>query len=235
MTFPFSRLHPFAYTLTDLTHPTDTNTATWDNGCGFTPTITYDYDINDPVQFRIQNMTMPAGIGTHIDSPSHCIQGGNTVDTIPLDTLIAPLVIIDVSDKADENYRIIPQDVYNFEHENATIPNNAFITFYTGWSKHWNTAQYRNNLQFPSVAKETAELLASKNIVGMGIDTLSPDTGNSGFPVHNIILGANKYIVENMAYLNTMPPIGGYILTLPFKGVHLTESPARVVGLTPKQ
>lgn len=52
----------------------------------------------------------------------------------------------------------------------------------------------------------------------------------SGFPVHKIILGADKYIIENIANLEKMPAIGAYVLTLPIKGSGLTEAPVRMVG-----
>ncbi|HJK86179.1 MAG TPA: hypothetical protein QKA08_00205 [Candidatus Megaira endosymbiont of Nemacystus decipiens] len=66
---------------------------------------------------------------------------------------------------------------------------------------------------------------------GIGIDTLSPDVPASGFPVHKTILGADKYIVENIVGLEKMPAIGAYVLTLPIKGLGLTEAPVRMVGL----
>ena len=66
---------------------------------------------------------------------------------------------------------------------------------------------------------------------GIGIDTLSPDVPTSGFPVHKIILGADKYIVENIVGLEKMPATHAYVLTLPIKGLGLTEAPVRMVGL----
>lgn len=53
----------------------------------------------------------------------------------------------------------------------------------------------------------------------------------SGFPVHKIVLGADKYIVENISNLEKMTAIGAYVLTLPIKGSGLTEAPVRMVVL----
>lgn len=70
-----------------------------------------------------------------------------------------------------------------------------------------------------------------RNVNGIGIDTLSPDTPISNFPVHRIILDANKYIIENINNLERMPVIGAYVLALPLKGPELTEAPVRMIGL----
>lgn len=88
-----------------------------------------------------------------------------------------------------------------------------------------------NNHSFPSLSESVANILVARNVAGIGIDTLSPDGRDSGFPVHKIILGADKYIVENIAGLEKMPAIGAYVLTLPIKGLGLTEAPVRMVGL----
>lgn len=76
-----------------------------------------------------------------------------------------------------------------------------------------------------------ANILVARNVAGIGIDTLSPDVSVSGFPVHKTILGADKYIAENIANLEKMPAIGAYVLTLPIKGLGLTGAPVRMVGL----
>lgn len=101
----------------------------------------------------------------------------------------------------------------------------------TDWGQYWKCPkQYHNNHSFPSISESVANILVARNVAGIGIDTLSPDVPASGFPVHKIILGADKYIVENIANLEKMPAIGAYVLTLPIKGLGLTEAPVRMVG-----
>ncbi|NLA30437.1 MAG: cyclase family protein, partial [Methanomicrobiales archaeon] len=38
----------------------------------------------DTGQYRVTEMTLGSHTGTHIDAPSHYIEGGQTVDRIPL-------------------------------------------------------------------------------------------------------------------------------------------------------
>ena len=107
------------------------------------------------------------------------------------------------------------------------------MIFWTGWDRYWKQPEkYRNNLVFPSISVEAADfLLTERNITGLGIDTLSPDNPANGYPVHKLILGANKYIVENIANAGSLPPVGSYSLVLPMKIKDGTEAPVRMVGL----
>lgn len=227
----------FPYHLIDLTHTLNEKTPSWNNQCGFNPVITLDYDdCNTDVKFRVQQLQMHAGIGTHIDTPGHCVAGGQTAESIPLDTLLAPLVVIDVSSKMTEDYKTSVSDITDFENQHGEIPDRSFVIFYTGWSRHWEQpSKYHNNHRFPTVSSDTASLLISKKIVGIGIDTLSPDRPDSGFPVHDTILGSGKYIIENVANADKMPSIGAYVLILPIKASGLTEAAVRMVGLISNQ
>jgi kynurenine formamidase len=177
---------------------------------------------------------MIEGIGTHIDAPAHFLPGGVTIDELPLASLIRPCLLLDVSRAADERYRVSRKDVEDFERQWGVINAGSFVMVRTGWERHWHTPEkYRNDYVFPSVSTEAAEVLVERGIAGIGIDTLSPDRPEHGFPVHKVMLGAGKYIVENAATLIGLPPRGGWIATLPLKTKNGTEAPVRLLGLTP--
>ncbi|HHL3493943.1 TPA: cyclase family protein [Legionella pneumophila] len=220
------------YKLVDLTHPLTASTPSWDNSCGFNHTTSLDYaDCTSEVKFRVQGLNMPAGIGTHMDAPAHCDPAGKTIDTIPLKDCLAPCIIIDISEKAHETYLCSTQDILDFEKQHQSLQPGDFVIICTGWARHWSQpAQYRNNLQFPSVSKEAAQLLIERDIVGLGIDTLGPDTAESGYPVHQIILGQGKYLVENVANADLLPPVGSAILVAPLYIFGGTEAPVRLIG-----
>ena len=91
---------------------------------------------------------MPAGIGTHIDAPAHCIKDGLSVSDLDFiaNHLITQCVVIDVSHQAHERYTIREQDILIFEQRHGTINEHTFVIFYTGWEKFWDDAiKYRNN------------------------------------------------------------------------------------------
>ncbi len=221
------------FTLIDLTHTLFPEIPSWNGTCGFHSEIKLDYeDCSTDVKFRVQQLKLHAGVGTHMDAPAHCIKGGLTIDEIPLMELAAPSIVIDVSTKAHETYQVTPSDILSFENKFGVLPPHAFVMIYTGWDRFWQDPEkYRNNLVFPSVSGETAQLLLERNIRGLGIDTLSPDCPQNGFPVHQLLLGNGKYIVENIQNAQKMPPQGGYSLALPIKTQGGTEAPMRLVGL----
>ena len=90
-------------------------------------------------------------------------------------------------------------------------------------------------MHFPSFSAKATELLIERNIAGIGIDTLSPDTGALGmFPAHQIMLSAGKFIIENLTNLKLLPAFGAQIIALPLKIKDGPESPARVIAIVQK-
>jgi kynurenine formamidase len=226
-----------AYSFVDLTHTLSPCIPNWEGDCGFSPKVTWDYEM-DPgaaVKFCIQDISMHAGIGTHIDAPAHCHKGQKFVADIPMTELISPLAVISTAESTDPEFVICLENIIEFERKHGEISPGTFVAFYTGWSIYWDDAgKYRNDLKFPSLSVGAAAYLISKNVTGIGIDTLSPDCPSSGFPVHEIVLGNGKYIVENLANLNQLPPVGATIFVMPMKAECCTESPARVFAAIPK-
>lgn len=215
----------------DLTHTLSSDIPTWGGSCDFNLEMTLDYtDCTAPNLFRKHTIRESAsGVGTHLDAPAHCIPGGATVDMLLLENLVVDCVVIQKLN-ATEEYIFTPDDIAVFEKENGIIPENSFVLFSTGWDSRWNTSKlYRNDLKFPSVHADTAQLLVERNVAGLGIDTLSPDIGDD-FPVHRIMLGAGKYLVENVANANSLPATGATICVMPMKIQEGSEAPVRLVA-----
>lgn len=223
--------HPFS--IIDLTHVLKTSNPTWNGSCGFEQTIVKDYTGSDAdVKFRVQKINMHAGIGTHIDAPAHCIPKGKTIDQLSLEDLCVPCCMVDISKKAHESYSLTIDDIFAFEDNHGKISPETCIIVHTGWDRFWDYSdKYRNDYKYPSISKEAAELLLERNVAGIGIDTLSPDRPESGFIVHHLFLGAGKYIIENIAHANKLPPKGAYSLALPLNNEAGTEAPLRLVGM----
>lgn len=226
----------FPYAIVDLTHTLSPTTPSWSGGCGFEHEIKRDYkDCTSAVKFRVQQIKMHAGIGTHIDAPAHCIEEGKTVDQLNIAKLVVPCVVIDVSYDIHERYSLSPEAIQKFEATHGEIKEGAFVMIRTGWERFWyQPDKYRNMHIFPSISREAALVLVSRGIVGIGIDTLSPDRPEDGFPVHQLILGTGRYIIENAAHLDQMPPTGAFIVALPIKAEGATEAPVRLIGLIPR-
>lgn len=217
----------------DLTHILSSDIPSWDGSCGFTLSIETDYkDCTPPDLFRTQEIKTRAGMGTHMDAPAHCFTGEKTIEALAMENLVTSCVVIDVSKEASENYIAMPEVIEKFEKEHGMIPENSFVIFHTSWDKYWEIPEkYRNDHKFPSIHEDTAKLLLERGISGLGVDTLSADTGVNGFPVHRAILGAGKYLVENVTHASELPPLGAKIFVLPIKIKDATEAPVRVIAV----
>ena len=85
----------FPYKIIDLTHTLNKKSPSWDLNCGFKHKIILDYkDCKTDSLFRVQGLNTPAGIGTPIDAPAHCIKGSFSVKDLKLEDLISPSVCI---------------------------------------------------------------------------------------------------------------------------------------------
>ncbi len=226
----------FPYKLIDLSHVLDGNIPTWNGGCGFNHDVHINYsDCEGEYKFRVMKVKMHAGIGTHMDAPSHCIPGGRCINDFDVNDLCMPCVVIDVSDKCHERYSLSLQDITDFESKYGAIDKGSCVMIRTGWEKSWHTPlKYHNNHVFPSVSSEAAELFLERGVSALGIDTLSPDRPEDGFKAHKSFLSADKIIIENVANLDSMLPLGSFVMVLPIKIKDGTEAPVRLVGLIKK-
>ena len=192
--------------------------------------------------YRMHKFTMWENIGTHIDSPSHFKvgKGKRTVDKIPLNELIVPVAVINVQDKvkANDDYLLSKEDVFSWEKKNGKIEKGTLVIMNTGWYKKFSTpVEYVNQdeegvLHFPGFSVEAAKLLVKRDVAGIGIDTMSPDPGNDlNFPVHKVMLAANKYQIENMNNLDALPATGATVVigVLPVRGG--SQAQARIFAL----
>lgn len=231
-----------SYKLIDLTHPLNSQVPTWSGSCGFNKFVKSDYsDYLSQTKFLVHRLEMRGGIGTHMDAPCHCIKGGMSIADFDIQEFFLPLIVLDVSSKADADYQIGVNDILAFERTYGTIPPNCLVIAYTGWSKYWNDPiKYRNvntsgQVQFPSVNVETATELLRRGVSGLAIDTLSPDLGTDAhFPVHELFLGNSKYLVENIANAHLLPPTGAYGIVLPLNIQDGSEAPVRFIALVNK-
>lgn len=74
-------------------------------------------------------------VGTHLDAPSHFHDGGLSIAELPIASLFAPLVVIDISGRVarDADTALSKDDVIGWEHEHGPIPLGAAVFVHTGW------------------------------------------------------------------------------------------------------
>ncbi|MFC4128397.1 cyclase family protein [Nocardia rhizosphaerae] len=180
--------------------------------------------------------------GTHIDAPAHRIPDGASTEALAVEDLVAPLVVIDISDKAtdDPDAMVTVADLDSWRARHGDIPGGAFVAMHSGWERHLATPSAFLNLDerglphAPGFAAETVEyLVAQYGIVGAGVDTLSLDSGaDPGFGAHTALLGSGRYGVEMLAGLAAVPAVGATVVVGAPKHAGGTGGPCRVLALT---
>jgi kynurenine formamidase len=186
--------------------------------------------------------------GTHLDAPIHFAAGGLTADRVPLEQLVAPAVVIDVSAKAaaDPVYRLTRDDVLAFERQHGRIARGTIVLLRTGWSARWPdrlayfgdaTPGDASKLRFPSYGAEAATLLVrDRGAAALGVDVASIDYGPStDFAVHRIAAAANVPGLENLTRLDELPATGAVVIALPMKIEGGSGGPLRAIALVPRR
>lgn len=224
----------------DLTHPINAQTPAFEASAkplfSAKTVATLEKD-----KYFARSISLPEHFGTHIDAPAHFVRGLWTVDTIPPERLIGPLVVLDVSAKVKGNsdYQISVEDIARWEHVHGQIPAGAIVMARTGWSARWNSpkdfrnADSKGAMHFPGYSLDTARFLVEgRSIFGLGIDTLSIDYGPSpDFPVHQYTLAHSVYQLEDVANLDRVPASGAIVVVAPMKLEGGSGSPVRILAL----
>jgi kynurenine formamidase len=237
------------FRMVDLTHAYNSTTIYW-------PTSTDRFVLTQQAFgptpggwfYAANALSTPEHGGTHLDAPIHFAQDRHFADQIPLESLIAPAVVLDISTSAatDPDYRLTSQDVLDFEQQHGRIEPGTIVLLRTGWSRFWpDRKQYlgddtpgdASRLHFPSFGEEAARLLVEeRRVAALGADVASIDYGASqDFIVHRVANGANVPGFENLANLQELPPRGAFVIALPMKIERGSGAPLRAVALVPNE
>lgn len=224
--------------VSDLTHRL---TATFPSFLG--PQAVFDevlFTIPDD-GFYTKQWTFDEHIGTHLDTPGHFSLGMALVDELDPNTLVAPLAVVDIKAKAlaDPNATVDPDDLVAYERRHGRIPRGALVCMNSGWdSKVADGDEFRGGTGFPDLnfpgfsADATDWLVAKRDVVGIGVDTMSIDPGNSvDFAVHIGFLGSGRYGIENLANLDSIPAKGALGFVGPIPWEEGSGSPCKVLAV----
>jgi kynurenine formamidase len=237
-----------AYQLVDLSHTYDKDTLYWPTSpSSFEKTELQFGEVEGGYFYSAFTVCTPEHGGTHLDAPIHFAKDGDSTEEIPLQNLIAPAIVIDVSKQAadDRNYRLSVADVRKFEAQHGEISPGTIVLLRTGWSQYWPDAQGylgddqkgdASNLEFPGYGADAVRLLAEeRNVAVLGVDSASIDYGPSqDFIAHRIAAAAGVVNLENLTNLEQLPVTGATILALPMKIGGGSGGPVRVIALVPK-
>jgi kynurenine formamidase len=194
----------------------------------------------DEHKFNLYQLTINEHTGTHIDAPLHFSEDGMSVAEIPVSSLIAPLCIIDIAERAeqDADTQVTPEDIRAWMNKHGDIPKNACVAMHSGWAKKVDTTGFRNvdgegKQHYPGFHVEAAKMLIEETgALSIAVDTLSLDHGMSGdFATHYEWLPSGRFGIENIANLDKLPAQGATLVIGAPKHRGGTGGPARIFAM----
>jgi len=191
--------------------------------------------------FGCGELTFNEHTGTHMDAPAHFIAGRSSVDRLPVDRFFAPLAVISIKARVDKSpdTAVSVDDILAWEKLHGRLPAGAFVAMYSGWdtritdAARFLNADAKGTMHTPGFGGEAVKFLTEqRDIVGVGVDTLSLDLGTSATPVaHLTVLGAGKYGVEVIANLAAVPAAGATLIVGAPKHLGGTGGPVRLYAV----
>jgi len=232
----------------DLSHDYSSDTIYWPTAEGFQLTVDFKGTTEKGYHYEANSFKSAEHGGTHLDAPAHFAEGGWTTDQIPLEHLMGPAVVLDVSVKAaaDPDYQVSVNDFRIWEARNGRLQDGVIVLLRTGYAKYWpdrekylgtaeRGAEAVAKLHFPGLHPDAAQWLATeRRIHAIGLDTASIDRGQSTlFESHRNLFKANIPAFENLTNLDQLPERGALIIALPMKIKGGSGGPLRVLAIVP--
>lgn len=179
-----------------------------------------------------RRVTFGTHTGTHCDAPRHFLEGGPTIESLSLEMLVGPAVVLDLTGVASE-HALEPAEL-----EDALAgrtPERLLLRF--DWSERWGTMEFFRGHPYLSTAG--AEFLVERGVRLLGLDSPTPDhpeTGRDGrpdSPNHTILLGAGVILVEYLCNLKALDDSSEVeLVVLPLRLVGGDGCPVRAIAIT---
>lgn len=163
------------------------------------------------------SLNMSAHSGTHLDAPFHFVPDGMTIDQLPLERFMGPVVVAEVTAG-----RYITRDHV------AALPadHDGRVLFKTGNSALLRAAEY--DPDFTAFSVEAAEALVERKFHLVGLDYLSVAHADEQVPVHRAFLDHGVALLEGVD-LSEIPPGRYELICFPVKIGRGDGAPCRAV------
>jgi kynurenine formamidase len=225
----------------DLTHAFSPASPVWR---GFGPAImsaAADPRTHEPYTiarhgFRATVYSMVGQYGTHIDPPAHFDPDGLTMDRIPVNQMILPLVVIDMTPLLgrDPNHALTVTDIEAWEAQHGQVPAGSFVALRTDMYRDFaeNPERFRRT-PFPAWSLAAIRFLyEQRGVVATGHEALDTDTTDS-MESEAWLLRNGHWQIEVMANLDKVPATGALIVAAWPKVENGFGFPARVFAILP--
>ncbi|MBP7892504.1 MAG: cyclase family protein [Firmicutes bacterium] len=192
--------------LMDITRPVYHGMPVWpgDPDVRFTPALTIP-----GIGANVTSLGMGTHSGTHIDAPSHCLEGAPTVDEVPLESLVGPCLVIEFAAGNPIGRSRLAESI--------KTPHPSRILMKNGPGAYLDEGG--------------AAYLVEQGIVLVGTEEMSIESPAGNGSVHACLLAADVVILESID-LSHVPPGEYRLIALPLRLMGVDGAPCRAV-LTP--
>jgi len=163
--------------------------------------------------------------GTHLDAPAHFIEGGKTVEEIPVERFWGKALVLDVSfylGRGELRFSDF-EDILGKD----DIKEGDIVLFYSGIDRLLKKPEYFT--QGVYLTESIAQFLIDKKVKGVGTD--SPSIDSQPFAVHRLLLTQEIIIYESLINLKELRGKRITFAGLPLKLKGCTGSPIRAVAI----
>jgi arylformamidase len=167
---------------------------------------------------NVTHLDMDVHCGTHVEGPLHVLDGGDPVETYPLEVFVGAAWVADLPEV---------QGIGPAELELASIPEEFDrILLRTRNSAYWQSHHFRPD--YSALTPEGAAWMVERGVRLVGTDYLSVQLFDDDFETHRILLRGGVAILEGLALGRVEP--GPYRLTcLPLRLAEAEAAPARAI------
>ncbi len=188
------------------------------------PCMEHTARIADGDSCNLNNLTFCLHNGTHVDAPSHFIEGGKTVDALDLEKMSGKATVISFAEESEtsdsENDSV--KEAENGRTTAITIDKNDLIPVFA--RRKVKRLLLKGNIH---LTEDAARLCSQEGLYLIGTENKSLDT-TEDYPVHKILLGSDIVILENLNLSEV--PDGSYLLhASPLSILGAEASPVRAV------
>lgn len=169
---------------------------------------------------NVSHINMSAHTGTHIDAPCHFIEGGETVEDVPIDLLIGRVYLLHLP-----HAEHITLDMVK---DSPIPPRTKRVLFRTRNSDQWQQNINDFDQNYVGLTPEAAEYLVARGVKLIGVDYLSVAPFNDVVTTHQVLLRSGVVVVEGLDLSRV--PQGRYTLyCMPLKLRGADGAPARAI------
>jgi arylformamidase len=137
---------------------------------------------------NVSRLDLGVHSGTHVDAPNHFIDGAAGIESIPLDVLVGPALVVDASMAGSQIGR---QAIERF-----AIPDGTERVLIRANSALWNESTFQS--KFVGLTGDGALALVALGVRLVGIDYLSIAPFGNPMPTHRALVDAGVTVVEGI-------------------------------------